>query len=128
MIIEDFTPAQRTIIKKICILQLDSLRRLLHNESKDDIDITMLLIENECSQEEYEEQLMKNIDKFSKLVKNPDDLRVLEEGDLSMFRHILANTEKKYKKDYPQAISNLWQRLFLIERLHNAKTFTFEVN
>jgi succinate dehydrogenase flavin-adding protein (antitoxin of CptAB toxin-antitoxin module) len=128
MVIEDFTSAQRSIIKKICILQLDSLRRLLHNESKDDIDITMLLIENECSQEEYEEQLIKNIEKFSRLIKNPDDLRVLGEGDLSMFRHILANTEKKYKKDFPQAISNLWQRLFLIEKLHNTKAFTFGVN
>lgn len=128
MIIKDFTPAQRSIIQNICIKQLDSLRRLLHNESKDDTDITMLLIENEVSQEEYEEQLVKNINKFSKLNSNPDDLRVLDDGDLSMFRHILANAEEKYKKKYPKAISNLWQRLFFIEKMHNTKTFTFEVN
>jgi len=128
MIIEDFTPAQRIIIKKICIHQLDSLRRLLYNETETDIDITMFLIENEVTQEEYEEQLVKNIGKFKKLNKNPDDLRVLDDTDLSKFRHILTHTEEHFKEKYPKAVSNLWQRLFLIEKISESKTFTFNNN
>lgn len=128
MIIEDFTPAQRKIIRKICIKQLDSLRRLLHNESEDDTDITMLLIENEVGKDEYENQLILNIDKFSKLGRNPDDLRVLDEDDLSMFRHILAQVEDKFKEEYPNAVANLWGRLFLIERIQTASKFNVNVN
>ena len=128
MIIDDFTPAQRVIIKKICILQLDSLRRLLHNESDIDIDITMFLIENEVTKEEYEEQLIKNIGKFSKLNSNPDDLRVLDDLDLSKFRHILFNLEDKYREKFPKAVTNLWQRLHLIEKLSKTRQFTFTAN
>jgi len=128
MIIDDFTPAQRVIIKKICILQLDSLRRLLHNEPDIDIDITMFLIENEVTKEEYEEQLIKNIGKFSKLNSNPDDLRVLDDLDLSKFRHILFNLEDKYREKFPKAVTNLWQRLHLIEKLSKTRQFTFTAN
>lgn len=128
MIIDDFTPAQRTIIKKICILQLDSLRRLLYNDTEAEIDITMFLIENEVTQEEYEEQLIKNIDKFNKLNENPDDLRVLDELDLSKFRHILTTLEDKFRESYPKAVSNLWQRLHLIEQLSKARQFTYTAN
>ena len=128
MIIEDFTPAQRTIIKKICILQLDSLRRLLYNESDMDLDLEMFLIENEISREEYDKQLVENISKFKKLTKNPDDLRVLDNYDLSKFRHILATLENKFNERYPKAVSNLWQRLFMIERISETKQFTFQSN
>ena len=128
MIIEDFTPAQRIIIKKICILQLDSLRRLLYNESDMDLDLEMFLIENEISREEYDKQLIENISKFKKLTQNPDDLRVLDEYDLSKFRHILATLENKFNAKFPKAVSNLWQRLFMIERISETKQFTFQSN
>jgi len=128
MLIENLTPAQRKITKHICILQLESLTRLLNNESEDDTDITMFLIENEVTRDEYEEQLQKNITKFKRLKDEPDNLRVLDEIDLSKFRHILSSVENRFNDNYPKAISNLWRRLFLIERLNNMKEFSIGFN
>jgi len=118
MIIDNLTPAQRVIIQRICIIQLDSLRRLLHDESEMDLDITMYLLEKEVSRDEYDDQLMRNITKFTILNNKPDDLRVLDKKDQSKFRHLLARIEDEYSERYPQAISNLWQRIFLLEDIN----------
>lgn len=117
--INDFNKSQQGMIKIICIHQLDSLRRLLHNESDTDMDITMYLIENEVTVDEFKEKIEENIIKFQKLTRNPDDLRVLDKSDLSKFRHILNNIEDNYSHKYPKAISNLWSRLFMIEEISN---------
>jgi len=113
----DFTHVQRLLIRNICTEQLESLNRLLNNESLADIDVDAYLHEWDITKEEFEEQLIKNIRKFKKVAKDPDDLRVLHEGDLSIFRHILFHVEDRYKEKYPNAVSNLWRRLFLIEHV-----------
>jgi len=77
----------------------------------------MFLVENEVTKEEFTDKLEENIEKFRKLVKDPDDFRVLEKSDLSKFRHILTHVEDDYKKEFPNAIANLWRRLFLIEHV-----------
>lgn len=124
-VIENLTPGQSKIIKEICIHQLRSLERLYNDESKSDIDITMFLLKREVSPEEFKEQLLKNMEKFQKVEKEPDSFASLDTNDLSMFRHILAKIEDNYTDKYPNAISNLWRRLFLIEDL---KLKTLELN
>ena len=71
--------------------------------------------ENEIDEASFTDKIEEKLDNFKHLNKNPNNLSKLNNSDLSMFRHILAQIEDDYKKTYPKAISNLWKRLFIIE-------------
>lgn len=128
------TPEQQIkIIRAICVFQLDSLKRILNDEMEPfedgtQIDITMFLIENEVEKNELQELLEYRIKLFGDLHDNPDDLRVLSKEDLSMFRHLLSNLEDEWRDIYPNAVRNLWKRLFLIEDIQGEKYTMHQLN
>jgi hypothetical protein len=126
--INHFTPAQRKIIKAICIFQLESLNRILNNESEGNIDLELYLLQNEVDKEDVDKEIKQQVIKFQSLHDNPDDLRVLSKNELYEFRHYLANLEDNYKDEYPLAISNLWNRLFLIEEIQKNPLRILELN
>lgn len=119
LLIEDLTYEQKQIIKQICYAQLNSLRRIYNNQHHSDQDIVMVLIENNIDEEAFKDLIEDKLDKFKDLHKNPENLGKLNDTDLSAIRHILAQIEDEYNETYPQAISNLWQKLFWIEKIRN---------
>jgi hypothetical protein len=119
LIFDELSPTQITIIKQICFAQLSSLRRLYNNDHHSDEDIIMVLIENEIDEDEFKHQIENKLDTFKKLSKDPDHLSKMSDVDLSAFRHILTQVEDQFKDKYPKAISNLWNRLFIIEDFRN---------
>ena len=119
LIFDELSPTQISIIKQICFTQLSSLRRLYNNEHHSDNDIIMVLIENEIEEDEFKHQIENKLDTFKKLSKDPDHLSKMSDVDLSAFRHILTQVEDQFKDKYPKAISNLWNRLFIIEDFRN---------
>lgn len=111
-----FTDPQITLIRAICVHQMDSLKRIIEGNMKcDDIDLAMYLLENEVEKTEFINSLENEVGKFQTLYNSPDDLRHLNEGELSMFRHLLANLENLWRDKYPNAVRNLWSRLHIIE-------------
>lgn len=114
ILFEELTPAQTRLIKEICYLQLSSLRRIYNDETRTPLDLTLLLIEYEVTPEEFKASIELTMDKFKALVLKPDNIHRLDKAELSVFRHILATVEDKYKDRYPKAIANLWNRLFII--------------
>lgn len=115
ILFEELSREQQTIIKQICFIQLNSLRRIYNNKHQSDQDIINVLIENEVDEGGFKEKIEEKLNNFKELHKNPNKLGKLNNIDLSAFRHILANIEENYKEKYPKAISNLWNRLFIIE-------------
>lgn len=115
ILFEELSREQQTIIKEICFIQLNSLRRIYNNQHQSDQDIINVLIENEIDENDFKEKIEEKLNNFKELHKNPNKLSKLNNIDLSAFRHILANIEENYKEKYPKAISNLWNRLFIIE-------------
>lgn len=111
---EDLSPAQEKIIKEICYLQLGSLRRLHNDESAGDVDIELYLAQHEVSREDFKNRLSLQIDRIKRFGIRPDKIQELDESELSIFRHLLNNLADKYKDQYPKAISNLWERLFIL--------------
>lgn len=124
----NFTESQNLIIRAMCQIQLESLKRVEDGDDHSGEDLIMMLIEHEVSKEEFQASLIKRIGKFEQLHKDPEDLKVLSVEDLSMFRHLLMNLEAIYKEEYPQAISNLWNRLFLIEQAQNMANYGMLLN
>ena len=115
-----FTDPQVTLIRAICVHQMDSLKRIINNNMAcDDIDLTMYLIENEVDRDEFQRSLYKGIARFETIHKEPDDLRLLDQGEISMFKHLLANIESNWVGKYPNAVRNLWSRLNIIEKTQN---------
>ena len=119
LIFDELSPTQISIIKQICFTQLSSLRRLYNNEHHSEHDIIMVLIKNEIEEDEFKHQIENKLDTFKKLSKDPDHLSKMSDTDLSAFRHILTQVEDQFKDKYPKAISNLWNRLFIIEDFRN---------
>lgn len=126
--INDLTDAQIRVIKAICTHQLDSLNRLLTDDAICNEDVTLFLIENEVTREELDNGLINQISRFEELYDNPDDLRALNQDELSMFRHLLANIEKEWANKFPNAIKNLWQRLHIIEECQGSKYTSNQMN
>lgn len=124
----DFTKAQAKIIREICSYQLLSLKRLYNGEDHSDEDIIMYLIKNEVSQVEFRESLEKSIECFEQVHNDPADLRILDDEDISMFRHLLTNLEDEYKDEYPNAIKNLWSRLFILEDKKKNPSLVLQMN
>ena len=115
IIFEELSQEQATIVKEICYIQLDSLRRIYNNQHHSNEDIINILIENEIDETMLMDKIEEKLNSFKALTKNPNNLSRLNNTDLSAFRHILAQIEDNYKENYPKAISNLWKRLFIIE-------------
>lgn len=115
ILFDELSQEQTQIVKQICYIQLDSLRRIYNNNHHSDKDIIDILIENEIDEASFTDKIEEKLNNFKYLNKNPNNLSKLNNSDLSMFRHILAQIEDDYKKTYPKAISNLWKRLFIIE-------------
>ena len=121
IIFDELAPEQQTIVKQICYIQLDSLRRIYNNQHHSDQDIINTLIDNEVDEDTFMEMIEKRLDNFKQLHKNPNNLGKLNNTDLSAFRHLLAQIEDNYKETYPKAISNLWKRLFIIEDIRTVE-------
>ena len=115
IIFEELSQEQVAIVKQICYIQLDSLRRIYNNQHHSNEDIINILIENEIDEADFLDKIEEKLENFKALSKNPNNLGKLSNNDLSAFRHILAQIENNYKENYPKAISNLWKRLFIIE-------------
>lgn len=118
-----FTKNQNLIIRKMCQIQLESLQRIADKNDYSGEDIDMLLIRENVTEAEFLSAINEQMEKFNKLKCDPENLTVLSETDLSNFRHLLTNIEDRYKERYPKSISNLWNRLFLIEQTQNLSSF-----
>lgn len=119
VLLNDLTPAQEQIIKKVCYLQLSSLRRISNNDHLSGEDLIMLMIENDISKEDFINQLELNIARFKRYGKEPKAISSMDQKELGIFKFIFKNISKEYQVRYPNAVNNLWQRLFLIEGLNN---------
>lgn len=126
--INEFTPLQQKIIRNICTTQLESLMRLMEGNGYQEQDITLELIKNEVTEDEFMETLIQRMHSFEIIKADPQLIPSMCEEDISVFRHVLANLEDQYKDKYPKAIANIWNRLFILEEFNNMQKQTFNQN
>lgn len=121
----NFTKAQNKIIRVLCIYQIESLERILNDESHTGETLEIHLLRNnidpdtEFDMELFQNSITDSIDKLNQVINDPEDLRILDTDELSAMRHTLAQLEDCYKEKYPNAISNLWQRFFYLEKVED---------
>ena len=113
---EKLTEPQKLIIRHICSIQLESLQRIYNNESQteDGLTLTQLLQVNELNEEEFENELSLKISYFETLHEDPNKLSQMGDDNISVITHIMTNISDKYKTKYPNAVRNIWRKLFFI--------------
>jgi len=121
MLFEELTPAQERIIKNICYVQLESFRRIYDNNHRSNDDLIMLLIENEISRDDWNNQLELSMERMKTTGRLPKRINSMNKYELSRFKHILSTLEDEYIDKYPNAVSNLWRKLFLLTDFSDQK-------
>ena len=110
----EFTPPQQRIIRDVCLTHLASLERVYNKDSS--VDVELVLAQHEVDPIDFKVSLSSTMERLNEVHSNPSILCTLEVEDISIFRHILFNVEDDYKDKYPNALSGLWQKLFLLEK------------
>lgn len=119
------TPPQVTIIKEVCSIQFRSLEDVLikidlgsnsENEPYEEI-----LHDIGCSRKDFDEELIDTYQKFRGVYEEPEKVYELSEIELLIFKHILHKWEHKWIGDYPKALANLWNKLFLFTAINEMK-------
>ncbi|MAO08073.1 MAG: hypothetical protein CL596_05105 [Alteromonas sp.] len=114
VLFDKLSPAQKQIIVDISRIQLSSLRRIYNNEHLTDDDLVMLFIYNDITKEDFIAELDIKIAKINNFIKDPDSIQKMDKYELSIYKHILFQIEDNYKDRYPQALSSIWERLFIL--------------
>jgi len=111
------TDAQRIIVREICSIQFESLSDILIQTElgKDDDGerYENILKEFGYGRKDFDKELIDTIAKFKEVHNDPEEIYTLEELDLIVFKHILYNFRHKWEDQYPKALDNLWNKLFI---------------
>ena len=71
MILFEELPAEESaLVKQICFIQLNSLRRIYNNQHHSDQEIIDILIDNEVSEDEFKDIIQDKLDKLQDNLKN----------------------------------------------------------
>lgn len=111
------TGPQQDIIKEVCLIELDNidgLRDLLNSDELDE-DGFKELVQFDGT-DSFFNQLDKLYSSFHGLYEDPEKLFKLDDHETMIFRHILFTWEDKFS-DRPNALSNLWRKFFLMEKV-----------
>ena len=113
---EKLTEAQKIIIRHICSIQLESLQRIYNNESQteDGVNLAQLLEVHNLNEVEFEKELSLKMSYFESLHNDPNRLSQMGDDNISVITHIMTNISDRYKTKYPNAVRNIWRKLFFI--------------
>ena len=62
ILFDELSQEQTQIVKQICYIQLDSLRRIYNNNHHSDKDIIDILIENEIDEASFTDKIEEKLD------------------------------------------------------------------
>ena len=113
------TTIQRKIIKEICSIEFESLEDILQKPVlgalDDDFSIEEILAMHGCTRRDFDEDLINTYHQFQILHDEPDNLINLGHFEMIIFIQILHLLENRWKDIYPNALINLWNKIFIWE-------------
>ena len=95
ILFDELSQEQTQIVKQICYIQLDSLRRIYNNNHHSDKDIIDILIENEIDEASFTDKIEEKLDNFKHLNKNPKDVT-----DREIKAYVYNQFKKQLKEQY----------------------------
>ena len=125
----DFDPfnylsrGEEVMLRDISEIQIKSLVRVLKNTWKDKPSREMrFILENYSSDiKEARIEIRKEIERFTKVIDDPSLMMAMPIMDLNVVKHILFNTEDKWKAERRNELYRLWARLFTLYELRETQ-------
>ena len=118
------TQPQILIIKDVCSIQFKSLEDIIMKidlGSVDDEPYEQILSDLGCTRKDFDEELINTYNNFRIVFEDPESIYNLNELDMTIFKHILHKWEHKWVGNYPKALSNLWNKLFLVSAINELR-------
>lgn len=114
MLLRDLPINQQKIIKKVCLHQIKSLKRL----QKDGIPESVVIELRQAGFENPNMEMFKIIktylNRFRKVRKKPHlVLHELDEMNIDTFTYILTHIDSEVRKKYPKSINAIYKKLML---------------
>jgi hypothetical protein len=120
-----FTEAQRIIIREICSLEFESLESIIETptlgEYEDGFSIEEMLEQHGCNRNDFNESLLDCYNQYQKLYDDPDSLFSLKRYEMLIFIQLLHLLENNWKDKYPNALLNLWNKIFIWETINEIR-------
>jgi hypothetical protein len=120
-----FSTAQQNIIREICSMEFTTLEDLIQIPSlgnlNEEFSYESILAMHGCTRSDFDEELIDTYHKFQILHDNPDTLFELGKYDIWIFIQILHLMEDEFKDKYPNALINLWNKIFIWESTNEIK-------
>jgi len=120
------TDAQKIIVQEVCSIQFNSLNDILIKTNLGDDDegdkYEDILADMGFDRKDFDEKLIDTLFEFRTLYDCPDKVFGLRDLDAIIFKHILHNFGHRWENRFPKALSNLWNKLFLLtmaNEIHN---------
>lgn len=114
-----FTSAQQTIIRELCSIEFQTLEGILIKPVLGDLDedftIEEILMMHGCTREDYDKELLDAYKQFQLLHDNPDTLFNLGHYEILIFIQVLHLLEDQWMDRFPNALINLWNKIFIWE-------------
>ena len=121
-----FTPTQIIIIKELCSIEFATLERILNNPDLGQIDEDLSYEEiwamHGCTRKDFDEELIDTYHKFQILHDEPETLLKLGHFEMIIFIQVLHLLEDQWKDQYPNALLNLWNKIFIWESASDLST------
>jgi hypothetical protein len=105
------TKGEKKIVKKIALIQLESIRGIISGNGPE--DILMFCLINDIPKEDLMGEANSSLSRYEYLLENPEDILMLGELDLSITRHILFNFFNSPK--HAEGKKRLWRKLITRE-------------
>ena len=114
-----FTEAQQIIIRELCSLEFESLEDIIQKPIlgalDDDFSVEEILAMHGCTRKDFDENLIDTYHQFQVLHDDPEGLFKLGRYEILIFIQILHLLEDRWKDTYPNALINLWNKIFIWE-------------
>jgi FPC/CPF motif-containing protein YcgG len=120
-----FTEAQRIIIREICSMEFTSLESILERpllgEYDEDFTVEEILAQYGCTRKDFDESLLDCYHQFQVLHDTPEGLFELKRYEMLIFIQLLHLLENNWKEKYPNALINLWNKIFIWETINDIR-------
>ena len=81
-----------------------------------EIFIIKVLNENNVTEEEMKAKLLDSLYKLQEVEMDASEFSKLPDEEILKLRHCLSCIEEEYEEDFPEAIRNLWEKFFFLEK------------
>ena len=121
------TIAQCAIVKHVCSAQFASLEDLLNMDDLGTLDngehYNEILAEMGLDKLDFDREVIETYDRFQVIQVNPEKLfEVLDIVDIEIFEYIMFLYNKYLVGKYPNAYSNLMQKIFIWKQVHISRS------